>query len=266
MWYYCTTQRAASAIPRISTGFYSMSPPIPNLSVVVLCYRSADTIASFVESLVASLSGCDSNWEVILVGNYFENSGDRTPEVVTHLAKGDPRIRAVTLVKEGMMGWDMKSGLRAATGNIIAVIDGDGQMPYEDIVRCYKKITEEGLDLVKTYRTKRSDGIYRICISTVYNLLFKIMFPGLKSVDVNSKPKVMTRKVYDKLDLKSDGWFIDAEIMIQARRFKLKTGEIPTVFHNIESRPSFIKPQAIIEFIANLIWFRFLETRFWFKK
>ena len=52
------------------------------------------------------------------------------------------------------------------------------------------------------------------------------------------------------MDLKSDGWFIDAEIMIQARRLRLKTGEIETVFHSIDSRPYFVKPLSILEFFS----------------
>lgn len=238
-----------------------MADTTPNLSVIVLCYRSADTIASFVEPLISSLEQYDPDWEIILVGNYFENSGDRTPEVVKALAKTNQRIRAVTLVKKGMMGWDMKSGMRAATGKVLSVIDGDGQMPLEDVVRTYGKLKEEGFDLVKTYRAERDDGLYRGCISSVYNLLFKALFPGLNCRDMNSKPKTLRREAYEKMDLRSDDWFIDAEIMIQSRRLKLKVGEVPTVFRSIESRPSFVKPRAIFEFLGNLIWYRILEFR-----
>lgn len=233
----------------------------PNLSVVVLCYRSGDTITSFVESLISSLNQCEPDWEIILVGNYFENSGDRTPEVVRALAEKKPRVRAVTLIKEGMMGWDMKSGLKVAAGKVLSVIDGDGQMPLEDVARTYRKLKEEGLDLVKTYRAERNDGLYRLCISTVYNLLFKTLFPGLNCRDMNSKPKTLRREAYEKMDLRSDDWFIDAEIMIQARRLRLEIGEVATVFRSIESRPSFVRPRAILEFLSNLIWYRVLEFR-----
>jgi len=226
---------------------------------VVLAYKSAETIASFVDSLISYLEADEPHWELILVGNYFENSGDRTPEVVKDLAKRDARIRAVTQVKAGMMGWDMKSGLEAASGKVLVVIDGDGQMPAEDVIRVYNLLRQVNLDLAKTYRVQRDDGSYRRVISTVYNALFQFLFPGLNSRDINSKPKVMTRDAYARMDLQSDGWFIDAEIMIQARRMRLKTGEIETVFHSIDSRPSFVKPLSILEFLANLVWYRVLE-------
>jgi len=58
------------------------------------------------------------------------------------------------------------------------------------------------------------------------------------------------------MHLNSNGWFIDAEIMIQARSMHLKIGEIPTVFLPINYRPSFVKLRSIWEFSVNLIWYR----------
>jgi len=231
----------------------------PDISVVVLAYRSASTIEGFMASLVTSLEEEKIDWEIILVGNYIEGTDDQTPEVVQRISDRNPRIKAVVHVKEGMMGWDMKSGLQAATGNKLAVIDGDGQMPCTDVIRVYNLMVEKGYDLVKTVRIKRSDGFYRMFISTVYNLLFKIMFPGINARDMNSKPKIITRELYQRMNLESNGWFVDAEIMIRARRLKIGIGEIETTFHSIDTRPSFVKPLAILEFLANLIWYRIKE-------
>ena len=231
----------------------------PEISVVVLAYRSASTITSFVDSLVNSLEKEKLSWEIVLVGNYFEGVGDQTPEVVRGIAVRDSRIKAVAEIKKGMMGWDMKSGLQAATGKTLAVIDGDGQMPSSDVIRVYQLMKTNGLDFAKTYRAERNDGSYRRLISVVYNILFKLLFPGINAWDMNSKPKIMTREVYNRMHLNSNGWFIDAEIMIFARRLQAKIGEVETVFHSMDSRPSFVKPLSILEFLGNLFWYRVKE-------
>jgi glycosyltransferase involved in cell wall biosynthesis len=228
----------------------------PGISVVILAYRSGEGIHTFVESMIQSLDKNEPNWEIILVGNHFSDDGDRTPCIITEIAQSNPRISSVTRIKEGMMGWDMKSGLEAATGRMIAVIDGDGQMPFEDVVHVYKKLKDEGLDLVKTFRTQRGDGFYRKTISVGYNFIFNALFPGLNCRDINSKPKIMTREVYNRMCLNSNGWFIDAEIMIQARKMHLKVDEIPTTFFELNERPSFVKLRSIWEFSVNLIWYR----------
>lgn len=231
----------------------------PEISIVVLAYRSAETIKSFVDSLVESLENENLQWEIVLVGNYFEGKGDQTPEVINKIASQNAQIKVVTEIKKGMMGWDMKTGLKAATGKTLAVIDGDGQMPSGDVVRVYNLMKRNELDLAKTYRAKRNDGSYRKLISIVYNILFKIMFPGIKAWDMNSKPKIMKREFYEKINLESNGWFIDAEIMIFARRLDAKIGEIETIFHSIDTRPSFVKPLSILEFLFNLFVYRIRE-------
>jgi glycosyltransferase involved in cell wall biosynthesis len=202
------------------------------------------------------LSRCNFSWELVLVGNYIEGSDDETPEVVTKLAESAPNIRAVIRAKQGMTGWDMRMGLDAARGTYIGVIDGDGQFPPESIVSCLLKCELEDLDLTKTYRVTRDDGFYRRLISTVYNALFSLLF-GFKVRDINSKPKIIRRDKYELLQLQSDDWFADAEIIIRARELGLKVGETPVRFSFNDNRGSFVTPKAILEFTANLLKYRF---------
>jgi glycosyltransferase involved in cell wall biosynthesis len=228
----------------------------PDFSLVVLCYRSGKSIIPSVEKLCQAFSYCTFTWELVLVGNYIEGSADETPEVVTALAQTRSNIRTVVRPKVGMMGWDMRMGLDAARGEYIGVIDGDGQFPPESVVTCLLKAKLQNLDLTKTYRVRRDDGLYRRVISTVYNLLFKLLF-GMRIQDVNSKPKIIRRSKYELLRLESNDWFADAEIMIRAHEAGLSIGEIPVHFLANDARGSFVKPAAIFEFISNLFKYRF---------
>lgn len=233
-----------------------MPMTMPYFSLVVLCYRSGHSIVPFVEKLRQVLSRCNFSWEIVLVGNYIAESNDETPQVVRGLANRWPNVNAVIRPKEGMMGWDMRMGLNAARGDYIGVIDGDGQFPVEAVIACLLKAEIENLDLTKTYRVRRDDGIYRRLISYMYNGLFKLLF-GLQIHDVNSKPKIIRRDKYKLLDLQSDDWFADAEIMIRARETGLTIGEIPVHFALNDMRSSFVKPAALFEFMSNLIRYRF---------
>jgi glycosyltransferase involved in cell wall biosynthesis len=197
------------------------------------------------------------DWEIILVGNYFPHTEDQTPLVVQQLAqKYSPNVKSITEEKAGMMGWDMRSGLDAADGKVLAIIDGDGQMPTEDVYRCYKLLKQDNYDLVKTIRKQRYDGRYRRLLSTVYNTIFSFLFPNIDATDINSKPKVLTRGLYEQMSLTSNGWFIDAEIMISANQLGAKIGEIDTYFFRHTHRSSFVKPISIFEFLFFLILYR----------
>jgi len=231
---------------------------VPEISVVVLCYREGLRVKDFNAKLVQFLSQAGLDYEIILVGNYFPNTGDETPRVVKELAQNNQRIRAVALEKPkgGIMGWDVRSGLKEARGKTIAFIDGDGQMPIEDIVSIYKKLRADKLDLCKTARKVREDSFGRKILSKIYNAIFKILFWGISDKDINSKPKIFTREAYEKLDLRSNDWFLDAEIMIKAKKLGFKCGWIPTVFRKNQYRKSFVKPLFVLEFIKNLIIYR----------
>ena len=235
----------------------------PEYSIVVLCYGSGNLIPEFVEATIdVLLKNNIVDYQLVLVGNYLENRTDQTPDIVKALEKENPRIVSVSKKKDGMMGWDMRTGLAAATGKYISVIDGDGQMPVEDLINVYQKIKDKNYDLVKTVRTTREDGAWRIVISGVFNILFRLLFPAVRSRDVNSKPKVLTRASYARLDLKSNDWFIDAEIMIQAGSLKFNIAELPTYFNaSTRNSGSFINFFTILEFVKNMIRFRFSE--FW---
>jgi glycosyltransferase involved in cell wall biosynthesis len=230
----------------------------PDISIVILCYRSEAFAPIFIGEVKKSMDQSGLNYELVLVANFFSNTEkiDRTVEIVTELAKHDPKLLVVAKEKQGMMGWDMRSGLSAARGETIAVIDGDGQMPPEDVLKVYQALKSGPYAIAKTYRDQRFDGFKRRAISKVYNILLKSLFPKVTVRDANSKPKIFTRDGLTKLSLTSDDWFIDAEIIIQASYLGLKINEVPTQFHPNKNRKSFIRPSAIAEFLKNLIMYR----------
>ncbi|MBP7509224.1 MAG: glycosyltransferase family 2 protein, partial [Prolixibacteraceae bacterium] len=206
---------------------------VNELSIIILCYRAEEEIIPFAKKVKKIAQTLSDNFEIILVGNYIEGSSDRTKEVVERIASEDNTFRTVCKPKKGMMGWDMREGLMLADGKYLCVIDGDGQFPIESIIKCFEIIKTNQFGLVKTYRKLREDGIYRKFISQIYNWSFSMLFPRVKSKDVNSKPKIITREVYEKLGLTSDDWFIDAEIMINISKLGVKYYEFPINFYKL---------------------------------
>ena len=148
------------------------------------------------------------------------------------------------------MGWDMRSGLAAAQGDYLVVIDGDAQNPVEDLVKMYREMKATGADVMKGRRIARFDGPYRRVVSGVFNALFMVVFRTHGLWDINGKPKGMTRRAYEQLQLTSDDWFIDAEIMISARRLGFEVAEMPVVFRRNDERASFVRVSAISEFLG----------------
>jgi glycosyltransferase involved in cell wall biosynthesis len=224
----------------------------PELSAIVLCYRAGESILQVIEPLHALLEASEIPYELVLVANYTEGGDDSTPRVVQEFAHTHPNVRCLAEVKQGAMGWDMRSGFAAARGSYLVVIDGDAQNPVEDLVEMYRQMKATGAEVMKGRRIARFDGPYRRVVSTVYNTVFKVLFRTGGLWDINGKPKGLTRSAYERLDLRSDDWFIDAEIMIGARRLGMDVAEMPVVFRRNDERASFVRFSAIWEFLGNM--------------
>lgn len=206
-----------------------------------------------IEPLYDELATLAVSTELVLVANYHPGSNDGTPAVVEEFAHGREGVTVVAEPKRGAMGWDMRSGLEAARGQYMVVIDGDEQNPVEDVIGMYWHMRRLGADVMKGRRIARFDGYLRHGVSIAYNLLFLAMFRTTALWDVNGKPKGLTRHAYQQLSLRSDDWFIDAEIVLEARRLGLRVEEMPVVFRKNPARSSFVRAQTVIEFLRNMV-------------
>jgi glycosyltransferase involved in cell wall biosynthesis len=235
--------------------------PAPELSAVVLCYKAGESIRAVIDPLLRDLQASGVSHELVLVANYWPDDGDSTPAIVERFAADRDNVVTVIGEKRGAMGWDMRAGLAAASGEYIVVIDGDAQNPVEDVVKMYRRMKDTAVDLMKGRRISRFDGPYRRVISGGYNLLFRLIFRTGPLWDINGKPKAITRAAYQQMNLTSDDWFIDAELVLAARRLGLTIGEMPVIFRENEERSSFVKPSAILEFVVNMLKARLHRVR-----
>lgn len=228
------------------------------LSIVILGYKAGSFLEEFVDKVFNEVNSTLSlPFEIILVANY-DNEKDPTPIIAQRLAKKYDIIKVLSLKKEGKMGWDMRKGFEESRGNYICVLDGDGQMPASDIMNVYSLIKTNNFELVKTYRSIREDGWLRKVLSYVYNMIFNLLYqPPIQLKDVNSKPKILTRSAYNQLNIQSNDWFTDAEIIIQAIDLKFRIAEISTIFYKNDRRKSFVNMRTVLEFTYNLFYYRF---------
>lgn len=228
----------------------------PELSAIVLCYRSGDSIIRVIAPLHELLLREGISFELVLVANYWPHQSDPTPQIVARFAQTHQNVVVVAEPKQGAMGWDLKRGLTAASGDTMVLIDGDAQNPVDDVLRMYRLMRETNADVGKGRRITRHDGAYRRVISLGYNLLFRVLFGSNGVWDVNGKPKGVTRAACRRIQIRSDDWFADAEIVLEAHRLGLSIVELPVVFNRNDERASFVRPGAIWEFIVHMARYR----------
>jgi len=100
------------------------------LTVIAPCFNEAANVATLAERTLAALDRAGIAAELVLVD---DGSRDATWDHILMRQQRDPRVRGVHhKVNQGIEGaW--RSGLRAATGELVCLIDADLQNRPEDI-------------------------------------------------------------------------------------------------------------------------------------
>ncbi len=109
-------------------------------------------------------------------------------------------------------------------------------------------------DIVTGYRAERADAWYRSLNSRLYNLALQ-RFIGLRIRDVNCAFKLYRREVFDRLELRTSGALINAEIFAKAvRQGYTPLPSIPFVLYRPRTAgsPTGAKPKVILKAFAEL--------------
>lgn len=155
------------------------------------------------------------DYELIVID---DKSTDRTPEIADRLAAADPHVRVIHHEKNRKLGGSMKTGFAAATGDLILYTDADLPFDMYELPRAVRLLREYEVDIISAYRFDRTgEGSLRAIYTFVYNALIKALF-GVKVRDINFAFKLCRRRIFDHVELKSEGSFIDAELVIRATR------------------------------------------------
>lgn len=223
------------------------------LSIAVPLYNEERNIESLVKNLTDEFDRNGINYQLVLVNN---GSKDNTPSLIDRLANENPRIKTVHIERNIGYGWGISRGLGVCDGDYVGYMWGDEQVTASDVLKIFNKIKKDGLDFCKARRVVREDGLQRKIITRVYNGIFPLFYP-VKTKDINGCPKILKKDIYQDLNIISRDWFIDAEIMIKCIRKGVQIGEVPVVFHTRSQGKSNVSFRTIVEFIKNLIKFKF---------
>ena len=226
----------------------------PELSIVIPCYNEEECLPLTIPPLAAALTEAKVEYELVLVDN---GSNDRTGEIIDELAgAGLPITKGVVSRNRGV-GLGFRTGFSLAGGRIVGTLCADGQVAPEDLMRVYCALRESRRPAIaKVRRRFRSDSWIRKIVSVVYNGLMRLLFPRLRGLDVNGNPKLVHREVLRIMDLGSNDWFLDAEIMLKAQHLNLAVIEIDVPSHVREGGTSNVRVATVLEFLRNIVRYR----------
>jgi glycosyltransferase involved in cell wall biosynthesis len=175
-------------------------------------YNEIANIERAVADARAMATAIVADWEVVLVD---DASTDGSGALVDRLSEADPHLRVIHHPHNRKLGGALRTGFAAATKEWVLYTDSDLPIRVADAVRAFPLSREA--DLVIGYRVSRHEGWKREVMSWGYNLLIRALF-RLKVRDVNFAFKLFRRSILDRVQLRSEGSFIDAEFLVEAAR------------------------------------------------
>lgn len=189
-----------------------MSIVIPMWNELEMLPRTVAAMTVQLDRLVAN--GVLGNWELVVVD---DASTDGCGELADKLAAADPRIVVCHHETNRKLGGSIRTGLAAATGEMVLYTDADLPFDPAEIRQAIHLLDLYEADLVAAYRLQRKgEGPLRFFYSYVYNTMVNTLL-GLRIRDVNFAFKLTRRWILDSVQLQSEGSLIDAELLARAR-------------------------------------------------
>ncbi len=208
------------------------SQPIRKLSVVIAAYNEAGTIAETIERVKsADIVGLDL--EVIVVD---DGSVDGTRDIL----RGIPGIRPIFHEENRGKGGAVKSGFRAATGDVVLIQDADLEYDPRDYKAVLQPIVEGRVEAVMgsrfTHERPRfffgeprspffAHYVGNLVIIALTNLLYRNA-----ATDYEGGYKAFTKRLVDAVPIEADGFEYDNELVCKLLRRGHRIEEVPITY------------------------------------
>lgn len=222
---------------------------LPSISAFFPAFNDGGTIPSMVISVVRTLPKVTDDYEVVVVN---DGSSDYTAEMLEELDRLYPQVRIVTHPRNRGYGAALRSGFSSATKEWIFYTDGDGQYDPRELVNLVEAVQED-TDIVNGFKIERHDPLHRVIIGRVYHHIVRFMF-GFRLRDVDCDFRLIRRKVFDEVQLRSTSGTICLEMVKKMQDAGFKFEEVPVHhFHRAYGKSQFFNFPRLVRTAAQLV-------------
>ncbi|OGD25310.1 hypothetical protein A2819_00305 [Candidatus Azambacteria bacterium RIFCSPHIGHO2_01_FULL_40_24] len=189
------------------------------ISVIIPVYNEAKTV----EEAIKKVETVNINKEIIAVD---DGSTDSSLDILKRLAS-EGRIKLIRHDRNSGKGTAIKTGLKAAEGNIIIIQDADLETDPQDFYELIEPIIRGETKAVFGYRTSKNPQSIFWWGGKMVSFITYLLYGG-DVKDVNNGYKVMTRDLWQSLNLQSNRFQICEEITAKLLKQKEKIVQVPT--------------------------------------
>ncbi len=165
---------------------------IGRVSIVIPVYNEEAAIGDDIEVIHKAMEESGRDYEIIVVN---DGSTDKTAEIVRKYEY----VRLIEHRENRGGGFARNTGIRASTGDVVVVTDGDGTYPNQDIPRLLDYMEKNDLDMVVGARKKEA-GTLKILRTPAKWFIRKLAMwmSGFNIPDLNSGLRAMKKSAFMK--------------------------------------------------------------------
>ncbi len=219
-----------------------------SISVFLPAYNEEDNIEEAVMNTVEVLRDISDDWEVIVVN---DASKDRTGEIAERISAEISQVLVFHHEVNTRLGGALRTGFSKSSKELVFYTDADNPIDMNDLRWTVPMMDET--DFVTGYRLNRDEPIKRKIYSRCYNWLIRLLF-GLKVRDVNFSFKLVKQEVLNKVKLYSQGSFIDAELLVETRKYGFRIKEVGVRYYARTKGVSTLASPSVIFKIFGEMW------------
>lgn len=215
------------------------------ISIIVPCFNEELNIPELVTRVLQTLSAGKLAGELLLVD---DGSSDGTARVVREQSLLHPgRVRGVFHRTNRGMAAAWRSGVDAALGAYVAIIDADLQYQPEDVLRLYRTLLDSTVDVVQGWRSmvgRVKDKRYHLSrgLNAVLNTAFGMSLKDNKSGFVCCTREVMQ----DMMTYTGSYRYWQSFIMVAAHAKGYSYREVETLFETRKQGVSYLDTGAYL--------------------
>jgi dolichyl-phosphate beta-glucosyltransferase len=238
------------------------------VSLVIPAYNEEDCIRSTLERLVAHLERGGRTWEIVVA---LDGSRDGTEAIVREMAGREGRIRLLVGARRRGKGGAVRQGMLAARGRYRIFTDADLSTPPSQVDAAVALLAREADVVVGIRRDRRPlpdvvQPASRRLLGRLFNLLVRAL--GLASVrDTQCGFKGFREEAAVALFSRQrvDGFAFDVELLLLARRLRLRTELLPIPWRHHPSTTIRALPDGL-RMIADVLAIKWRDLRGDYRK
>ena len=230
-----------------------MAAETPRLGVAFLAYNEAELIEKTVRDAAAELEKIPNlSWRILVVD---DGSRDATGEIADRLTREDPRV--LVAHHDGNKGYATatETALRRTPGEVVMVVDGDGQHTLAD-APAFLAAIDAGADVVFGWKKQRHDPFARLVLSKGLNTLSRWIL-GSPLHDINGGCRAFRQSVARRIEIRHRINFVGDEIFARCRIAGWKVAEVVVRHFPREAGQSIHRPWKMLGTIVRVIRYLF---------